>query len=135
MITKETYPRSLKLTSEYNLQQAASKEPESEASSSKGPAKTPRVPDHIKGDSQDSSVVALKSFKDLMADQDKNVKLMYLRSRIGVSLQALGDSLPTYNSNDFVVVARKNEKGLWKSEIWTKRAFEPLEIQFGPFSS
>merc|ERR1712102_26882 len=61
--------------------------------------------------------------------------LMYLRGRISVSLQALGDSLPTYNNNDFVVVARKNEKGLWKSEVWTKRAFDPLEIQFGPFSS
>ena len=135
VVTKETYPRNLKLTSEHNLQQAASKEPESEASSSKGPAKPHRVPDHIKGDSKDSSVVALKSFKEFMADQDKNVMLMYLRSRIGVSLQALCDSLPTYNNNDLVVVARKNEKGLWKSEVWTKRAFEPLEIQFGPFSS
>ena len=117
------------------MEQAASKEPESEASSGKGLAKPPRVPDHIKGDSKDSSVVALKSFKEFMSDQDKNVRLMYLRSRIGVSLQALCDSLPTYNNNDFVVVARKNEKGLWKSEVWTKRAFEPLEIQFGPFSS
>ena len=134
-LTKEAYPRNLKLTSEYNLQQAALKEPESEASSGKEPAKPPRVPDHIKGDSKDSSVVALKSFKEFMADQDKNVMLMYLRSRIGVSLQALCDSLPTYKDSDFVVVARKNEKGLWKNEVWTKRAFEPLEIQFGPFSS
>ena len=134
VVIKETYPRNLKLTSEYNLEQAA-KEPESEASSGKGPAKPPRVPDHIKGDSKDSSVVALKSFKEFMSDQDKNVRLMYLRSRIGVSLQALCDSLPTYNNNDFVVVARKNEKGLWKSEVWTNRAFQPLEIQFGPFSS
>ena len=134
-ITKEAYPRNLKLTSEYNLQQAASKEPESEASSGQGPAKRPRIPDHIKGDSQDSSVVALKSFKEFLSDQDKNLRLMYLRSRIGVSLQALCDSLPTYNNNDFVVVARKNDRGLWKSEVWTKRAFEPLEIQFGPFSS
>ena len=135
VVTKETFPRNLKLTSEHNLQQAASKEPESEASSGKGPAKPPRVPDHIKGDSKDSSVVALKSFKEFMSDQDKNVMLMYLRSRIGVSLQALCDSLPTYLNNDFVVVARKNEKGLWKSEVWTNRAFQPLEIQFGPFSS
>ena len=119
MIAKETYPRNLKLTNDHKLQQAGSKEPESEASAGKGPAKHPRVPDHIKGSvkGDDSSVVALKSFKELMSDQDKNVRLMYLRSRIGVSLEALCDSLPTYNNNDFVVVARKNEKGLWKSEV------------------
>ena len=80
-------------------------------------------------------MVAIKSFRDLMADHDKLVKLMYLKGRIAVSMQALYDSLPTYNSNDFVVVARKNDRGLWRSEIWTKRAFEPLEIQLGPFSS
>ena len=76
---KETYPRNLKLTSEYKQQQAASKEAEAGASSSSGPANAPSVPDHIKGDSEASSVVALESFKEFMADQDKNVMLMYLR--------------------------------------------------------
>ena len=138
MIIKETYPRNLKLTSEFNLQQAASKEPESEASSSdKGPAKHPHVPDHIKGDSKDSWVVVLKSFKELISDQDKNVKLMYLKSRIGVSLQALCDSLPTYNNNDFVVVARKNEKGLWKTRFGRRGPSSPLRsnLDLSPRSS
>ena len=45
------------------------------------------------------------------------------------------DILPTYSDKDFVVVQRKSEKGLWKSEVWTKRDFEPFEIQLGPYSS
>ena len=67
--------------------------------------------------------MALESFKEFMADQDKNLMLMYLRSRIGVSLQALHDSLPTYKDSDFVVVARKSEKGIWKNEVWTGSNF------------
>ena len=30
---------------------------------------------------------------------------------------------------------RKNDKGNWKSEVWTRRAFDPLELQLGPWSS
>ena len=60
---------------------------------------------------------------------------MYLKSRIGVGLQALYQSLPKFSDKDFLVVHRKSEKGLWKDELWTKRDFEPLEIQLGPFSS
>ena len=33
------------------------------------------------------------------------------------------------------MVSRKTDKGLWKSELWAKRGFEPLEIHLAPFSS
>ena len=33
------------------------------------------------------------------------------------------------------MVERKSDKGVWRSEVWTKRAFEPLETQLGPWSS
>ena len=33
------------------------------------------------------------------------------------------------------MVNRKTQKGLWKTELWTKRDFEPLEIQLAPYSS
>ena len=33
------------------------------------------------------------------------------------------------------MVNRKSDKGVWRSELWTKRAFEPFEIQLGPWSS
>ena len=33
------------------------------------------------------------------------------------------------------MIHRKNDKGIWKEELWTKRDFAPCEIQFGPCSS
>jgi hypothetical protein len=55
----------------------------------------------------------------LLADSDINIKLMYLRSRIGVTMEALAESLHSYSENDFLVVHRKGNKGLWKDELWT----------------
>ena len=52
-----------------------------------------------------------------------------------MSLQALAEVLPSYCEKDFHLVARQNGKGIWCSEVWTKRSFEPLEIQLGPGSS
>ena len=52
-----------------------------------------------------------------------------------MSLQALAEALPKYGEKDFHLVARQNDKGIWCSEVWTKRSFEPLEIQLGPWSS
>ena len=52
-----------------------------------------------------------------------------------MSLQALAEVLAIYSDQDFHVVARQNNKGIWCSELWTKRSFEPLEIQLGPWSS
>ena len=43
--------------------------------------------------------------------------------------------VPKYSDKDLFVVNRRGEKGTWKSELWTKRDFEPLEIQLAPFSS
>ena len=50
-------------------------------------------------------------------------------------MQALAEVLPRYSDNDFHLVARQNDKGIWCSEVWTKRAFEPMEIKLGPWSS
>ena len=60
---------------------------------------------------------------------------MHLKSRIGVTMEALAESLPSYNDKDFLVVHKKNNKGLWKDELWTQRDFDAFEIQLGPFSS
>ena len=56
-----------------------------------------------------SEVKAEPEFKTLVADRDnKATKVIYLKSRIGVSLQALTESLPTCTDDgdkDLVVVA------------------------------
>ena len=60
---------------------------------------------------------------------------MYLRSRIGVTMEALAASLASYNYKDFLAVHKKNNKGLWKDELWTLTDFDAFEIQLGPFFS
>jgi hypothetical protein len=131
-ITKEVYPRNLKLTSDYQASKGGL-----ESASEKEPAKECplQAPQWFLGSSDPSCVKIEPHFKELVADSDKCSKLMYLKSRIGVAQEALLETLPKYSEKDFVVVHRKNEKGLWKDELWTKRDFEPLEIQLGPFSS
>ena len=59
---------------------------------------------------------------------------MYLRGRIAVGLEAIYEALPIYGGEDFLLVHRKSDKGLWKDELWTLRDFEPLEIMFATFS-
>ena len=138
-ITKEAHTRNLKLTSEYKESKggpAGTGGEEHTASGASSSAKDPcKCPDWALGKSEPSSVKKEPSFKSLQADSDSNLKLMYLRSRIGVSMQALAESLPSYGDQDFLVVHRKNDKGIWKDELWTKRDFDAWEIQLGPFSS
>ena len=57
------------------------------------------------------------SFNTMQADCDINIKLMYIRSHIGVTMEALAESLPSYSDKDFLMVHRKNNKGLWKDEL------------------
>ena len=85
--------------------------------------------------SDPASVKVISSYKGLQADQDKNAMLLQLRGRIATSLQALAEVLPKYGDKDFHLVARRNDKGIWSSEVWTKRSVEPLELMFGPWSS
>ena len=127
-ITHQIYPRNLKLTSD------VAQEPEAPAivgsSSSSG-----QFPEWALEKSDPASVKIDSKFKHLLADQDKNMKLWHLRSRIGVALQALAETLPTYCDKDFFVIHRKNDRGMWKDELWTKRDFEAHEIMIAPYSS
>ena len=95
----------------------------------------PQVPDWALLKCDPGSVKVISSYKGLQAYVDKHAKLFQLKGRVAVSLQALAEVLPLYHDKDFHLVARQNDKGIWCSEVWTKRSFEPLEIQLGPWSS
>ena len=58
-----------------------------------------------------------------------------MKARINVGLMALCETLPTYHKKDLCIVQRRNNKGVWSSELWTARAFEPEELILGPLSS
>ena len=60
---------------------------------------------------------------------------MYIKSRIGVTIEALAESLRCYRDKGFLVVHKTNNKGLWKDRLWTLRDLNAFETQLGPFSS
>jgi hypothetical protein len=102
-ITKEVYPRNLKLTSEYLLAKAATAPdkdcPNSKDSQcSKGPRKDNphQCPAWAQGSSDPDLVKCEPHFKHLLADSDRAAKFMYLKARIGVGLEALSESLPKH---------------------------------------
>jgi hypothetical protein len=90
---------------------------------------------HVLGDSDPAGVKVEDEWKSLLAEGDDRCRTMYVRGHIATGLQALSELMPKYSEKDFILVNRKTDKGLWKSELWTKRDFEPLEIQLAPFSS
>jgi hypothetical protein len=121
-ITKETYTKNLKLTKEYQESKGGHADPGKEQHSrSRAPSSAKADPceclECALGESDASSVKTEPSFKTLHADCDMNIKLMYIRSRIGVTMEALAESLPSYSGKDFLVVHKKNNKGLWKDEL------------------
>ena len=106
-VTKEIFPRNLKLTSEYNSDHGIGEEPSISSADQKekgGP------PAWALLDSEASCVKVLSTCKDLKADQDKCSKIWQIKGSIAVSLKALGATLPSYTDKDFVVVNRKNQR-------------------------
>ena len=128
-MTKEVYPRNLMLTSEYQAQEAPA-EPEE-----KEDPKATACPSWILQGSSAQCLKVEQNWKSLVADQDRLIKVMQVKSRIGVALEAMSQSLPKFTEKDLLVVHRQNDKGLWRDEVWTKRPFEALELQLGPYSS
>ena len=70
--------------------------------------------------------------KALLADGDPRSRACPRGGHISNSLQALIQALPAYSNHDFVIANRKTAKGLWRSELYTNRDFEPQDILFGP---
>ena len=108
-ITKETYTRNLKLTREYQEIKGAYADLGEEQqtrprASSYAKADTCEGLEWALGESEASSVKKQPAFNTLQADCDINNKLMYLKSRIGVTMEALAESLPSYSDKDFIVV-------------------------------
>ena len=104
-ITKETHTRNLKLTKEYQEIKGAHVDPGEEHNTRPGASSSAKA-DHCQclecalGESEVPSAKKEPSFKTLQADCDINIKLMDLRSRIGVTTEALAQSLPSYSDKD-----------------------------------
>ena len=136
--TQAVYPKNLKLTSNYLLTKAGELGLSDPSSSKDDVDSAESLHKNLKWvvvSSAPGDVKVQDKWKSLQADEDSLAKSMYLKGRISTGLQALSEVMPKYTEKDFVVVHRKNDKGLWKSELHTKRDFEAFEIMFAPFSS
>ena len=135
-VVQATYPRNLQKTSEWKLSQAALVAEKSSGSGSSGGASSGgEVPNWVLGTSEPSAVKLEKDWKNLLADSDTLTKIFGLRSRIGVVVETLQEHIPSYTTKDLLVCNRQNDKGIWQSEVWTKRAFGEKDLLFAPQSS
>ena len=139
-VTQSCYPRNLQLTREYQVAQVGnlggkgnSKPKEDESSGSSGK----KVPEWlVKEEGQNASNTRVQDKWDkLLADWDPLNKAFWLKSRIGICLETLAEQMPQYTPKDLVVCHRQNDKGAWRQEVWTFRAFEAFELQLAPLSS
>ena len=140
-VTQACFPKNLQKTSEYLLAKAAREAPAPapEAPEAAGEGKDTdakgKPPQWALGESEPGDVRMERGWSQLQADMDKLQQTSLVKALMFVGLHALYETLPKYNCKDFHVLHRRNEKGLWKSELWTGRAFQPYEILLAPHSS
>ena len=141
-ITQAVYPKSIMLTSEYNLTEAgkelsaAAEAAAASSSTSCAEEKGSSVPQWLRGDSEFNAVIKqTKWYKSLVCDKDDLRRLSYIKSRVASGLEALHEVLPQFTEKDLVVAQRQNKQGAWKSELWTNRDFDAYEIILAPYSS
>ena len=125
--THQANPGNLQLTKDYqnskNLSVPAKAAPK---------AKGKRIPEWLLQDSDPEAVRTEVHWTRLLADSEETNKICWLRSRIGICLEALAETVPKYTEKDLLVCHRRNTRGLWKDELWTLRSFAPEELVFAP---
>ena len=98
-------------------------------------AKGKRIPEWLLQDSDPAAVRTEPHWTRLLADSDDANKTFWLRSRIGICLEALAETMPKFTEKDLLICHRRTPRGLWKDELWTLRAFAPEELVFAPSCS
>ena len=136
------YPRNLMKADEYLLSQAAQEAPEEPGNKDEEPedsdkkkGNTYKAPAWCLGDSDPDHCLLVQFWQKLQADNDVLMSSVATRARIHVGLEALRETLPVYTNTDVSIVNRKNDKGVWRSEVWTRRDFEAYQIMLAPYSS
>ena len=130
-IVHACFPRNLQLTKDYDMEKVGAKEEVEK----KEAAEKNSCPAWLRGESGASDIKLENNWTKLLANQDNINKAFWLKSRIGLCLQSLQEVLPSYTSQDLVVLTRKNDRGIPKGEVWTKKAFQPNELLFAPLTS
>ena len=97
-----------------------------------GKPKGKKVASWLLGDSEISDVIVETQWQKLLSNQEDVNKVMWLKSKVGICLEALASSVPSYNDKDLLLCHRKSSKGVWRDELWTLRSFAAEELIFAP---
>ena len=93
------------------------------------------VAKYLEGSAPEDVIVS-GPWKKLLADDDDLIKAFKLKSRIGVGLQAMWDTLEGHGVEDLDLVNRRDPaKGTWTTEVWTKKPFPAHTLVLVPYSS
>ena len=117
----------LQLTEDYQNSRNLSVEEKAEPK-----AKGKRILEWLLQDSDPAAGRREPHWSRLLADSDDANKTFWLRSRIGICLEALAETMPKFTEKDLLICHRRTPRGLWKDELWTLRAFAPGELVFAP---
>jgi len=60
--------------------------------------------------------------------KDKFQQNVFLKARVGFGMHAALEACPSLGPQDLAVVHRQTPKGLWKTDVWTKKRFAPREL-------
>ena len=125
--THSASPGNLQLTTEYQNSKDLSVETKAAPK-----ARGKKIPDWLLQDSEPEAVRTEVNWQKLLADSDEANKTFWLKSRIGICLEALAETVPKFTEKDLLVCHRRNSKGLWKDELWTLKDFKAEELVFAP---
>ena len=69
----------------------------------------------------------VKDWPKLLTSDDVRMQQSHLHSFIGFSLQRVLNQMPTYDTDDLLIVSRGTIR-----EVWTLKQFKPGALMFGP---
>jgi hypothetical protein len=134
-VIQQVHPKNLQLTSEYEAEKVVAAAPAPEKTVAGAKAKSKALPDWLLGDSEKDAVRTEANWHKLLANNEAHNRTFWLKSRVGVCLEALAGVVPEYTDKDLLVCHRMTPSGVWKDELWTLRSFAPYELAFAPLVS
>jgi len=96
--------------------------------------KLPKGFQWIVGDSEASDIIVDKTWSRYISDRDNLQESWFLKARAAMCLDALMYSIAHPGDLDLIICHRKNSKGIYITEAWTSKRFEPYEIAIAPAS-
>ena len=139
---EKTFPRNLQLTETHEQEKndaiakasTSLKDPPAVATSTQAKG-FKWLSEHPSVSDPQGLVIVEQRWEKCVGDLDDAVRVCALKGKVSMCLMHLYENLPKLTSKDLVVCHRQNEKGAWKTEVWTNRDFQAGELLLGAMST